>query len=420
VSVIRPRAIARPLRHRGIAYAFVLYAMTAPTLATGLPIGMLPAYQESFHLSAGEISIVATGPTLGVVIAALLLGGLADAVGRKPVLLTGLAVSFVSTCLFVVASGFAELTVARVVAGIATALVVGAATAALTELCEGDTRVAATHAATSLVAALALGPIVAGALVEYGPWPLRFVFVLAAAALLPALLGTLVLPETVAQRRPFELRFRLGVPRRSRRVLSLAVLIAVSCFAATALFNTLGGLFVVQLLDVHNLFVAAIVPGAFLGASALAQVRFRRLAIRRSTLIGLTVLPVGLALVVAGVLTESVAFFIVGAAIGGFGQGLSYLGGQSLVEAATPAERRSEAFSLYLVVVYVAGGVSGVSLGYVANAVGLHAAAVGYGAMITALTLATGVLAVLGLRGAAAGGAPARPGEAAPDPPRRS
>ena len=49
-------------------------------------------------------------------------------------------------------------------------------------------------------------------------------------------------------------------------------------------------------------------------------------------------------------LTDSRALFVVGALVGGFGQGLAYLGGQSLVEKAAPPEQRSEVFSLYMIV----------------------------------------------------------------------
>ena len=77
----------------------------------------------------------------------------------------------------------------------------------------------------------------------------------------------------------------------------------------------------------------------------------------------LFMVAVGLVLITLGLVAENPALFIGGALVGGFGQGLAYVGGQSLVELVTPPERRGEAFSTYLVVVYIAGSGCAISLG---------------------------------------------------------
>jgi len=117
--------------------------------------------------------------------------------------------------------------------------------------------------------------------------------------------------------------------------------------------------------------------------------RFRSLPIRRQTVTGLLVLPAGLAMITAGLLADSVPLFILGALVGGFGQGLAYVGGQSLVELATPPARRAEAFSTYLVVLYVTGSGCAISLGFSANAFGLYRASVVYASLAALLAFAT-------------------------------
>ena len=108
---------------------------------------------------------------------------------------------------------------------------------------------------------------------------------------------------------------------------------------------------------------------------------------------GLLILPVGLVLITVGLVVESPALFIGGALVGGFGQGLAYVGGQSLVELVTPPERRGEAFSTYLVVVYIAGSGCAISLGVAATEFGLHPASIVYTIVACAVTLFTALVA---------------------------
>lgn len=396
---------AATARARAAAYALIVYALAVLVATTSAPIGLLPAYAGAFHLSAGQITLVAAGSTFGVMIAVPVLGGLSDAVGRRPVLLSGLALGAASLVGFLAADGFAVLMAARIVAGVAVAVVTGAGTAALTELTpSGDSRRAATHAATAAVVGFAAGPVFGGAFVEYASWPLRLVYVVGLALTAPAFAGVALAPETVAARRRFVLRLQIGVPRAGLSTFAVASLVAACCFATASFFQALGGIFVVRLLDVRNLLVASAVVACFLGTSALGQVGFRGLAIRRATVGGLTLLPAGLALIVGGLLAGDLPLFVAGAGVGGLGQGLAYLGGQSLVERAAPPERRGELFSLYLVIVYVSGGASAIALGFVANAVGLRSAAVGYAAIVGAVTVATVAVAARTTSGAPSAG----------------
>jgi MFS family permease len=383
------------LRRRRRAYWLILYGIGMLVATGSFPIGLYQAYREEFGMSHFLVTVLATGSTLGVILAVVLFGKVSDQVGRRPVLLPALAVG----ALCIIGMGVAQeewtLIVSRSISGLGIGLFTGAGTAALTELAPPDeSRRAATHAATAGILGFASGPVVGGLFVEYGPWPLRLVYVVSLLLLVPALVGVLSMPETLAKRQPFSLRLqRLDVPADGRREFGLASLVCLCAFAAASFFQSLGPTVSVELLGVTNLAVAGAVASCFLGTSSVAQMRFRQLPIRRQTVSGLLVLPLGLALVTAGLVADSAAVFILGALVGGFGQGLAYVGGQSLVELAAPPERRGEAFSAYLVVVYVAGSSCALSLGAAARAVGLDLAAVVYTILAAALSLGTAFVA---------------------------
>lgn len=383
--------MGEPARERVPAYGLILYGIGILVASGSFPVGLYHSYAEAFDFSPAMLTVVACASAIGVIVGVVLFGKASDQVGRRPILLAGVATGFLCLVGMLVARSVWELIVWRSLTGLAIALFTGAGTAALTELGPPDqTRRAATHAATAGIVGFASGPVVGGLFAEYGPWPLRLVYAVSLLLLVPALVGVLGMRETMTDRRPLELRLqRLGVPPGARREFGLASLVCLCAFAAASFFQSLGPTIAVELLDVANLALAGAVASCFLGTSSIAQVRFRGLPIRPQTVSGLLVLPVGLGLVATGLVAESAPLFLAGALVGGLGQGLAYVGGQSLVELVTPATRRGEAFSAYLVVVYVTGSASALSLGFAAKAFGLYPSSVVYTVLAALLCLGT-------------------------------
>jgi MFS family permease len=378
------------------AYWLVFYAMTVIVATGTVPVGMYPTYAVEFHLSPAAITLLASATMFGVAVAVPFLGGISDAIGRRPVLLPALGLAALSLVGYVFANGFWLLLAARIVSGFAVGVFTGAATATLADLePHGDTRRAATHASTTSVAGFAIGPIVGGVFVQYGPWPLRFVFVVCLVLLVPAFAGIALMRETMTERRPWAWwPPKVSLPPRStRRLFGLASLIALCAFMTASFFQALGPTIVVRELGVSNRLVAAVAVVCFLGTSAVAQLQFRAVPIAKATRAGLVVLlPAGLALVILALLHSSLALFVAGAVIGGFGQGLVYLGGQGIVARIAPADERAGLFSTYFVIVYWAGGCTAIALGVAATHWGLHWPTIVYSALAAAIALGTAVV----------------------------
>ena len=385
----------RPILSRRLAYGTIVYGLTMLILTGTVPLGLYQAYADEFGFSPAVLTLLAASTMFGVIAAVLLFGNLSDRIGRRLVLLPAVLIGGVSMVLFASANGVAMLLAARITSGLAVGLFTGAGTAALTELVGpgGDTRRAATHAATTSLAGFALGPLVGGLFVQYLPYPLVLVYVVSLVLLVPLLVGVVLMPETVRERQPFAIQVRrVGAPKQGRSTFGLASLVACCCFAGASFFQSLGPSIVIVLLGVSNQLVAAAVAVCFLSTSALAQVGLRGLSIRRATLLGLVLLPCGFACVFGALVTDSLALFVVGALIGGLGQGLAYLGGQSLVEQAAPPEQRSEVFSLYMIVIYLSGGITAISFGLIAKGIGLDPAALLYASFVAVSAIAVGVL----------------------------
>lgn len=382
----------RPVLSRRLAYGTIVYGLTMLVATGTVPLGLWTAYAEEFDFSPAVITFLASATVFGVIVAVILFGNLSDRIGRKAVLLPAVLFGALSMVLFIFADGVPMLFAARVSSGLAVGLFTGAGTAALTELVPpgGDTRRAATHAATTSVAGFAMGPLIGGLFVQYGPWPLQLVYVVALVLLVPLLIGVVLLPETVADRKPFRIQpRRVAAPREGRTTFGLASLVVASCFSGASFFQSLGPTIAIVLLGITNQLLAASVAVCFLGASSLAQIGLRGQRIRTVTVSGLVLLPTGFACVVAALLADSSALFVVGALIGGFGQGLAYLGGQSLVESVAPTEQRGEIFSLYMIVLYVSGSTVAITFGIVARQIGLDPASLLYAGFVVVISVFT-------------------------------
>jgi MFS family permease len=126
---------------------------------------------------------------IGNVAVLLTLGRLSDQLGRRPASLSAFGVLLVSTLCFLAASATGWLYAGRVLNGFAAGLGAATLTAWIAELePSGDRARAALLASAGNLAGLGLGPVLAGILAQCGPWPLRSVYVLYLAMLVPMMM----------------------------------------------------------------------------------------------------------------------------------------------------------------------------------------------------------------------------------------
>src|SRR5438067_5312411 len=168
----RRRAARRP-----VAFWLVAFVFAATMLGTPLPTPLYVIYQGQWHFSAGIATVIFATYAAGVLAALLLAGRSSDQIGRRRVLAAALALSAVSTVVFILAPSLGWLFVGRVLSGLSAGLVTGTATAALTELIAASSSRRASRVATAAnMGGLGLGPLVAGLFAQYGPDPTVLVF----------------------------------------------------------------------------------------------------------------------------------------------------------------------------------------------------------------------------------------------------
>src|SRR5262245_5034866 len=212
------RRLARLGRRGG--FAATAYAFVVVMLGTTLPTPLYPTYREEFGFSELTVTVIFATYAVGVIAALLLFGGLSDQIGRRRILLPGVAFSALSAVVFLTANDTGPLLVGRLLSGLSAGIFTGTATAALLDFAPPDGRSRATLVATAAnMGGLACGPLLAGLLSQFAGSPLRQTFFVDLALLAPAAVLVWAMPETVQREGTVRVRpQRLRVPPGVRRV----------------------------------------------------------------------------------------------------------------------------------------------------------------------------------------------------------
>lgn len=162
----------------------------------GAPSPLYGVYQEKWGFSAITLTAVFAVYAVALLIAFLVGGRLSDHLGRKPVITAALLVQVVALACFLAADSVGWLYAARVVQGIATGLATGAVSAALVDLAPpGNPRLAPLVNSAAPTLGIALGALGSSLLVAHGPAPMRLVYWILLALVLPGLAGVLSMRE---------------------------------------------------------------------------------------------------------------------------------------------------------------------------------------------------------------------------------
>ncbi len=363
-------------------------------LGTTLPTPLYVLYQQKLGFSALMITVIFAVYAAGVLLALLLFGRASDALGRRRVLLPGLACAALSAVAFLLAQGLPLLFVGRVLSGLSAGIFTGTATATLVDLAGEGQAPRATLVATAFnMGGLGLGPLLAGLLAQFAPLPLRLPFWVDLGLVLLAAAAVWAIPETVEVSEHPRLRIsRPDLPAQVRGTFIRAATAGFAGFAVLGLVTAVIPSFLGSLLYQRSHALSGAVVFAVFAASTLAQVTLARRLGRWALAAGCAGLIAGMGLLVVGLAAKSLGIVIAAAIIAGLGQGLSFRSGLQAVNSQAPAERRAGVASSFFIVMYIAISLPVIGEGIAANALGLQTAGIAFSiavAAIAAIALAT-------------------------------
>ena len=373
---------------RRLGFAAAAFALAVTMLGTTLPTPLYGLYREQFGFSELMITVIFATYAAGVITSLVLFGRLSDQIGRRRVLLPGLALSALSAMCFLTATGLPLLLAGRVLSGLSAGIFTGTATATLLDLAPAGRRGRATLvAAMANMAALGSGPLLTGLLSQWAGSPLRLTFWVDLALLAVAAIGIWAMPEPVASTRRAQLRPQaLRVPREMRPTFIEAALAGFAGFAVLGLVTAVAPDFLGQELGVTSRAIVGLVVFALFAGSLSGQLALEVVPERAAIPVGAGALITGMGSLALSLAVSSVALLVLGVVIAGFGQGLSFRGGLAQVNERSPAAQRGAVASSFFVVMYIAISLPVIGVGVLAQAVGLRAAGLTFAALVAALS----------------------------------
>ncbi|MFE4453616.1 MFS transporter [Streptomyces sp. NPDC056796] len=383
------------LDRRGWLPCFLSGAVFAVCMAgTTLPTPLYSLYQDKLGFSELTVTVVYAVYAFGVIGVLLLAGNASDAVGRRPVLLWGLVCAAASAACFLCATALGWLYAGRLLSGLSAGLFTGAATAYVMELAPGKGSPRASFVATAAnMGGLGCGPLLAGILAQYAPWPLYLPFVVHLALLAVSAAVLLGLRETVAERRPLSTvrPQRPGLPPEVRTAFRPAALASFVGFALFGVFTSVSPAFLSEFLDVDNRAVSGLIVALAFFSSIAGQSAVGRIGERRSLPLGCAGLLGGLALLAAALWWQVLPLVVLSALLGGAGQGLAFRAALSQVAAASPPDRRAAVISTLFVVAYAGISLPVIGVGILTGHIGLRDAGLVFIACMAVLVACAGV-----------------------------
>ena len=378
----------RKVVSRNVGFVLVAYAFLATMIGTTLPTPLYPLFEQRYSFGELMVTVIFGVYAFGVIAGLLVFGNLSDEIGRKPVLLIGLAFSAASAFLFVFAGSLVPIFAGRIASGLSAGVFTGTATAMLVDLAPGGRRRVASFVAVIVnLGGLGLGTLLAGLLADYCRSPLRLPFIVDLGLLVPALVGLLMTPETV-QRTAFRLRLqRLKVPTEVRGVFIRGAAAGFGSFAVAGVFSSVAPVFLGQILGRTSHALAGAVVFILFTASIVGQLIVSRLSDRRALVSGCVLLVGGVGLLALALGIESLAALIAAASVVGLGQGLVIGAGLAAINQRAPVAQRGEVASSFFVVMYVGLSLPVIGVGVAAHAFSLRSAGIAFSAAVAALAL---------------------------------
>ncbi|PRA11887.1 MFS transporter [Arthrobacter sp. MYb211] len=389
-----------------LGFSTALIGLCLIAAHSGTPSPIFPLYSEQWGLSSLEVSSVFAVYICGLLVTLLTCGALSDHIGRRPVAFSALLIAAASMLVMAFADSLNALLIARILQGIASGLGFGTLGAALL-----DYSPASRHRTVAMLngavppAAIGLGALLSGILVQFAPYPFQIPYLAVAALLILALIPASLLKERHPRRHGVlrSLIPSVMIPKEVRREFLVAVGALLASWALVGMYLGLGASITKTLMNIQAPTLSGLAIFALTGASAvLGAVTFQFNALKVMAL-GCISLIVGSGGLVLAVYTENTAIYFISSIIGGIGLGGAFQGGLRTIVEHVPALQRGGTLSSVYLVSYLAFGLPTLIGGLLIPIHGLKNITYGYAGLVVLLS----VIALALLAGTSRKGKPA-------------
>lgn len=354
-------------------WAFLLLlALLALALGTSaLPSPLYPIYAQEWGFSPLTTTVIFAVYAIGALGAALTVGPISDAVGRKPVLITSLVTILVGLGIFLAATQVWQLLLARFLHGAAIGGVIVVAGAALLDVRPHDGARNGMISGASLNAGIALTVLGAAAAAQWSANPLRLPYVIVAVIVVALLAATIALVEPHTGRTGERIRIaKPSVPGEIRADFWFSGIGIMTSWSVLGVFLSLYPALAQHTTGQTSVIFVGCVIAAMAAAASASQWIGGRFSPRATAITGNLGMVVALLLAIAAVHSGSAVFVVLDSLFLGAVFGLAFGGSLRYLADVTPADARGRVMSAYYLLGYLAMGVPTVIAGALASKYG--------------------------------------------------
>jgi MFS family permease len=411
-----------------VAFWLTAFGFAVPLAFSAAPTPLYVLYQQRDHYAATTTTVVFAAYAIGVVASLLLVGHVSDWVGRRRVIVPALGMSALSALVFLSWPALPGLLLGRLLTGLGVGALTAPATAALAELNQADGadrravaddqspgdrdslhrdgrgRASAARsgrrgelvAITANLGGIGLGPLITGLVAQYAPEPLRTPYLVFLFLLVIAMIALSLVPETAPlpdRAPPYRIQ-RMSVPPKHRGTFFAAAVTSLGSFAVFGLFTSLAPAVLAGLLHHSSHALAGAVAFTPFAAGTALQLVLARARPGLLLVTGGSLVPAGLVLVSAAVISPSLSLFLLGGLVAGAGAGAIFRSAISVVAGLSDDRRRAETLAGIFVAGYIGLTVPIVGLGIATHFASIRISLVAFAIVVIALV----VPAAVGLR----------------------
>lgn len=396
-----------------LARAALSLSLFSALLGSTAPSPLYPIYIAQLGLDASMataiFAIYALGTLGALFLAPKLMMRLRD---QRSLVISGLALTAAGAIVFAASHSVVMMLLGRLLCGAGTGFVTGMASAALFELAPArGKKLAATIATLAFTGGAAGGPLITSAALSADLAPLITPFVCIAVMALLSFLGLLVAKWPEPGRTALVEDGDTGpapaaVPAGAGPALGPSVaLFRLACLGvATAwmigsILMAAGANLGLHLFDLHSASVAGLIPALFQLFAGIGQALFGRLHTLRAILLGV----IGIVLVQVILLFASFgahgAVLMAMMPIYGLFYGAAFVGALGLANIAAEPDQRGRYISGFYTVGYLSNAIPSLGFGILIDKLGMAAAFYALSAVLIALAIIAGAMALTYLRG---------------------
>jgi MFS family permease len=380
------------LKQKKIGFIGATCSLAVVYAASSAPIPLYTIYRQAKGFTSVDFSLSTVSYFAGTVIALLMFARLSNHLGRRPVTLAALGLTFIGCLVFAYISNVPMFLIGRLIQGVACGLASSTISAYVMDnapVTPGGVGAAVTSGAPMI--GLAVGAFGSGALKEYGMGSLALIFGIIIVMIVCCALLIAAGPETVTRTGGAiaSLVPQIRVPKELRRLLPAASSTFVGTWAIGGFYQAFSSSMAAEQLHTTNTLVAAAVFACLMAPNAIGGSLVGRMKSDMAQRIGMVAFCLSVVAILISLKAGVILPFLAASVFAGVAWGAAFTGSmRGLLDKTSKAERAGVLSTVFLIS-YSGAALPNLIVGRLANSFSLFEIAEGYGLLVAVACILT-------------------------------